>query len=480
MYRTLYAKYRPKNFKDLIGQDLNSEILKNMSKTKRVGHAYLFHGPKGTGKTSAARIFARAINCLSSINGEPCGHCKSCAEISKSNSQNIVELDAASNNGVDVIRHLKEEIVYGILNSKYKVYIIDEIHMLTTAAFNALLKTLEEPPEKIVFIAATTEFNKIPQTVVSRFQKFNFKKIPIDELEKKLENVAKIEQIKVSQKTLNLISKEADGSMRDAYGLLEKLSFTSATKDEDVIKTLGIVDESKIFKLFEFLKESDIESSLKLKYFLTNAGVSVKILIERMAKHAKNLTLCKFSQLPDIGLEETTIENFRKQSELFDIFKIQTMISLIGDYFLQLKFVENDDNLLDILLFKLCNIKTEQNVTKKVDAVCENVEFTTKNWNMFLEAIKNKSKQLYRLLNSATFFFEKENLNIFLKSKLDYDKINKPQGRIYLAKILSELFDREIGVELKLEDSIELENSDDPLYEIIGLKNQLNEIMDVE
>ena len=244
-YMALYRKFRPGTFEDVKGQDHISRTLQNQIKANRIGHAYLFCGTRGTGKTSVAKIFAKAVNCEHPVDGSPCGECEMCRAISEGRSMNVIEIDAASNNGVDNIREIREEVAYRPTEGKYKVYIIDEVHMLSIGAFNALLKTLEEPPEYVIFILATTEAHKIPITILSRCQRYDFKRISIDTISERLMDLMEKEQVEVEERAIRYIAKAADGSMRDALSLLDQcIAFYLGQKltYDHVLEVLGAVD----------------------------------------------------------------------------------------------------------------------------------------------------------------------------------------------------------------------------------------------
>lgn len=268
-YRALYRKYRPNNYDGVVGQDMIVKTLKNAVKEEKVSHAYLFSGPRGTGKTSVAKIFAKTINCMNPIDGVPCDECEICKLIDAEQTNDVVEIDAASNNGVDEIRDLKSKINLSPSICKYKVYIIDEVHMLSIGAFNALLKTLEEPPRHVVFILATTEMHKLPLTIISRCQNYNFKKITEDQMKIRLDYIVKEEQIKITNTALYEIARISDGGMRDAIGLLEQLySYTdnnidikdvellsSSVSKDDIAKTIQNIVDGNLNDVF---KEVDI------------------------------------------------------------------------------------------------------------------------------------------------------------------------------------------------------------------------------
>ena len=290
-YLALYRKYRPSTFDDLVGQNSVSSIIKNEILSGKISHAYLFSGPRGTGKTSTAKIIAKMINCSNlSADGVPCGKCDSCVNFLSSN--DIVEIDAASNNGVDEIRDLRDKVNLVPSFGKYKVYIIDEVHMLTTQAFNALLKTLEEPPSHIVFILATTEFYKIPSTVVSRCQKFQFFKFSVDEIVERLNNICSLENININEDIIYEIARLSDGGMRDAINLLDQInSYGSNVTVDDLYRICGIVSYDYIFSLLEAIFNNDILKIVSYIDEIDSLGVDFDKFIGEVIVYLKNYLL---------------------------------------------------------------------------------------------------------------------------------------------------------------------------------------------
>ena len=291
-YVALYRKYRPKKFDDVIGQKVTVEILKNSIINNKISHAYLFNGPRGTGKTSVAKIFARSVNCLNNKNGDACGTCELCKKIQE-NDVDIIEIDAASNNGVEEIREIRSKVKLLPAVAKYKVYIIDEVHMLSTGAFNALLKTLEEPPSHVIFILATTEIHKIPLTILSRCQRFDFNKVNSEEMFAKLKQICKLEKKDISDNILKLIVKLSDGGCRDAINLLDQvLSLSSENITEDEIYDMqGITSEDKIIDFLNTILENDIVGGMKFLDSFVNSGKNLNGIVEQLLILLHNIAI---------------------------------------------------------------------------------------------------------------------------------------------------------------------------------------------
>ena len=295
-YQALYRKWRPRTFDSVIGQESITDTLKNAIKRGKVSHAFLFAGPRGTGKTSCAKIFAKALNCTNLQDGEPCNECANCIAADKGSMPDIMEIDAASNNGVDEIREIRDKVKYAPTEGKYKVYIIDEVHMLSMGAFNALLKTLEEPPEHVVFILATTELQKVPATIISRTQRYNFKRISKDDLEKRMKYILDQENIKYEDKALAVIAQVADGGMRDALSILDQLlSYEKESVNyQDALEITGFAAKENIEKILLTLLEQNPESALKLAQTELAQGASSKNILDELIEMAtKSLMLIK-------------------------------------------------------------------------------------------------------------------------------------------------------------------------------------------
>ena len=292
MYRALYRKWRPQRFEDVVGQRAIVTALRNQITANRVGHAYLFTGVRGTGKTTCAKIFAKAVNCLHPVNGDPCGECEICKGIDNGSILDVVEMDAASNNGVDDIRDLRDETAYTPSACKYKVYIIDEVHMLSTAAFNALLKTLEEPPAHVIFILATTEIQKVPATILSRCQRYDFTRIGPEDIARRVEYIAGEEKLELSPDGAELIARLADGALRDALSILDTCAGVTAKIDADVVRRMaGVTDRSYLFRISDALEAQDGATALAQLAQLRQQSVDVKRLTEELIAHYRALML---------------------------------------------------------------------------------------------------------------------------------------------------------------------------------------------
>lgn len=293
MYRALYRKWRPQRFADVVGQTAIVTALQNQIAAGRIGHAYLFTGTRGTGKTTCAKIFAKAVNCLDTSSPDPCGECEICKGIDSGAIMDIIEMDAASNNGVDDIRDLRDEVAYLPSVCKYKVYIIDEVHMLSTAAFNALLKTMEEPPEHVIFILATTEVQKVPITILSRCQRYDFTRITADDIAKRLLYVAEQEKIELDENAAQLIGRLADGAMRDALSILDTCAGVDNKVDEALVRRMaGVTDRGYLFEISDAIAAGDSVTALEKIAELRQQSVDMRRLCMELASHYRNLMLC--------------------------------------------------------------------------------------------------------------------------------------------------------------------------------------------
>ena len=327
-YCALYRKYRPQKFTDVIGQEHITETLKNQIKSGRISHAYLFTGSRGTGKTTCAKIFARAVNCLEPVDGSPCGECDVCASLSDSANIDITEIDAASNNKVDEVREIREKVKFLPVKGRYKVYIIDEVHMLTDSAFNALLKTLEEPPAHVIFILATTEVHKLPATILSRCQRFDFRLVSVDELEKRLKKIYDAEGKRYEDEAVRYIARAAEGSVRDCLSIADMcLNYSGDVLSyEDVLSVLGAADRSKIKELFSFIAGGDIGGIFKSIDLLAKSGKSMSLIAKELTKYARDLLVLKTA---DETLISDTKENIEQMKTAAQSCSPELLISVI-------------------------------------------------------------------------------------------------------------------------------------------------------
>ena len=332
-YLVLARKWRPQVFEEVIGQQSITRTLQNAISQKRVAHAFLFTGARGVGKTSTARILAKALNCELGPQINPCNQCTACREISSGTSMDVIEIDGASNRGIDEIRELRENVRYTPAKSRYKVYIIDEVHMLTREAFNALLKTLEEPPPHIIFIFATTEPHKIPATILSRCQRYDFKRIPLREIIGSLKGIVKEEKVQISQRGLFSIAQESEGSMRDAQSLLDQvISYGGKDiRDEDITEVLGLIDRKTLYDTIEAISNGDAGRCMEIVEHIYHFGYDLQHFCRELFQYLRNLILIKVSQRPEglMELPEEELGMLKKQAERFQFDQLNHLFSLL-------------------------------------------------------------------------------------------------------------------------------------------------------
>lgn len=373
-YTALYRKFRPDEFEDVKGQDAIVRTLKNQINADRIGHAYLFCGTRGTGKTTVAKIFAKAVNCEHPVDGSPCGECAMCKSIAAGTSMNVIEIDAASNNGVDNIREIREEVTYRPTEGKYKVYIIDEVHMLSIGAFNALLKTLEEPPEYVIFILATTEAHKIPITILSRCQRYDFKRISIETIAARLRELIDKEGWDVEDKAVRYIAKMADGSMRDSLSLLDQCAafYMNETLTYDhVLEVLGAVDTEVFSRLLRQLLAMDVHQVIETVDELVMQGRELSQLAADFAWYLRNLLLVKSSDnmedVLDVSSENLAL--LKEEAQMIDSDTLIRYIRIFSDLTNQLKYATQKRVLLEVTLIKLCRPAMDQNKDALLDRI---------------------------------------------------------------------------------------------------------------
>ena len=371
-YTALYRKFRPDNFADVKGQDHIVTTLTNQIKHNRIGHAYLFCGTRGTGKTTVAKILAKAVNCEHPVNGSPCNECAMCKAIQAGTAMNVIEIDAASNNGVDNIREIREEVSYRPTEGKYKVYIIDEVHMLSTGAFNALLKTLEEPPSYVMFILATTEAHKIPITILSRCQRYDFHRITIDTIAARLDELLKVEGVAAEEKAVRYVAKAGDGSMRDALSLLDQcIAFylgQELTYDK-VLEVLGAVDTEVFSKLLRKVIRGDVTGSIHILEELIVGGRELSQFVGDFTWYMRNLLLVKTSENPEeaIDVSSDNMKLLKEESTMLDVETLMRYIRIFSDLSNQIRYATQKRVLVEIALIKLCRPAMETNLDSVLD-----------------------------------------------------------------------------------------------------------------
>lgn len=373
-YQALYRKFRPSEFESVKGQNHIVETIKNQIKADRVGHAYLFCGTRGTGKTTIAKIFAKAVNCENPTDGSPCGKCRSCQAINAGASMNVIEIDAASNNGVDNIREIVDEISYSPAEGKFKVYIIDEVHMLSTGAFNALLKTLEEPPSYVIFILATTEVQKIPITILSRCQRYNFKRIDIETITNRLSDLMDQEQITVEPKALRYIAKMADGSMRDALSLLDQciaFHFGKELTYDMALDVLGAVDGEVFSRLLRNMINQDALACITLLEEVVMQGRELLQFVTDYTWYLRNLLLVKscdaVEEVLDVSSEHMQL--LKEEAEMADYNTIMRLIRIFSELSGQVRYAAAKRVMIEMALIKACRPEMEKDDTSVLERV---------------------------------------------------------------------------------------------------------------
>lgn len=425
MYQSLYRKYRPKNFDEIVGQEKVVEIIKNQIKLNKLGHAYLFTGVRGTGKTSIAKIFAKAINCSNNNDGNPCLKCKECLSISDGANVDIIEMDAASNNGVDDIRLIKEQTDFLPTNLKYKVYIIDEVHMLSGGAFNALLKTLEEPPSHVKFILATTEPQKLPATIISRCQRFEFMRISEEKIKGRLHKIAEENEINIEEEALALVASLANGSMRDGISILESVSNLEGKINKDAVReTVGLPNMEKMIDVLGAIIEGDISKTLKISNELMDEGKEPQSYITELLKLLESIYLKEESLIELYSKQEQELLKKYMNIDKFRVYKIiKEVLNIIN-------VMKNMENKKVMLIAALMNMAQMNNQEFSEGVLKENIDIKKATVNpIYQDKDKNKEKEELKVKEQETIIektINKENNEIkATKEKLDMLAIRK-------------------------------------------------------
>lgn len=479
-YLALYRVWRPQRFIEVVGQKQTVMSLKNAVKLGKLTHAYIFAGPRGTGKTSIAKILARAVNCENPVDGEPCNQCTACQDINKGNFMDVIEIDAASNRGIDEIRELREQVRVLPAQGKRKVYIIDEVHMLTTEAFNALLKTLEEPPEKVIFILATTEAHKIPATIISRCQKFNFYRLSQEQIELRLNEVAEKMNITIEPEAVSLIARRANGGMRDALGMLDQV-FAYKGKDinkNDVLEILGIIDDVFIASLINDVLKQDLTKIVeRLEEFFLQ-GKDARQISRESCLYLRDLLF--FSHLGSrakfLFASKQSVPFMKEQLEKVGRGQIIEMLDKMMDTNEKLRFNEEQRFLLEMTLFNMSRLvnsskmQTKEPTTKSVNNAqtkqpTNNQAETNKGraesvnilWEKILKGVKEIKIPTHALLSQGRLLGTRgETIYIGFKRgyKFHKEKMEEKANREILESVLNQIFERNMEIEfIFLDDS---------------------------
>ena len=431
-YQALYRVWRPQTFEDLVGQDMITKTLKNALATKQTTHAYLFAGPRGTGKTSCAKLFAKALNCPNQVNGDPCNECEICKAITAGRLNDVIEIDAASNNGVEEIRDIRDKVKYAPTQSDYKVYIIDEVHMLSTSAFNALLKTLEEPPANVVFILATTDPHKIPATIISRTQRFDFKRITSGAILERMEYILKQKQFEYDEKALNVIARAAEGGMRDALSILDQvLSFgdNEVTLDNALLVT-GSVTRENLIKYLSQVQNHETVAGLQTIHAILDEGKDAKRLLEDLINCCRDLLLYK--QAPEM-LEQTGSvmidDEFKDMAEKSNPETLYRYIDTLNEQQENMRYSMHQSVYLEVLTVKLAKIDGKERKTS-VQSLQTSPE-TLNELNDLQRQIKELKDQVKNLLGKSDRGFSGEKTSRPAKKAVQHYEIKIDVASIY-------------------------------------------------
>lgn len=439
MAKALYRQYRPKTFDKVLGQDRVVNVLKNQVKLNKISHAYLFAGERGTGKTSCAKIFAKAINCLNPVDGSPCGKCENCLAIEEETTIDVVEMDAASNRRIDDIRNLKDNVIYPPNKLKYKVYIIDEAHMITREAFNALLKIMEEPPSHLVFILATTEIEKIPQTILSRLQRFEFNKIGRKEIYQQISQILIDKNISMNDDAINLIIKKSNGAMRDALSLLDQVLSIELDNYslKDVESLIGVVDFYEIDKLTEAIIKKDSFKSLDTLFSIRDKNKTNREIISSLIAYFDDILIHKMTNNDSFFKDEERLSYIKKRSEEINDLEVSDYLDLLIDYENKLKFADNTDVLTEVCLLRLVKLKNMENFESRIRAIEVNSS------NDIEEIVNNLLDQKLKNYNFSKPLIDNPNVKVSNtnspKSSNEVDKTNESEEKIEFSK---QIFDR--------------------------------------
>lgn len=451
MYQALYRKYRPKNFNEVIGQKVVVKTLVNAIENNKISHAYIFSGPRGTGKTSIAKIFAKTINCKNLKDAIPCEECTNCINYNNKKEIDIIEIDAASNNGVDEIRNLKNSVNLVPNNSKYKVYIIDEVHMLSTAAFNALLKTLEEPPKFVIFVLATTELYKVPETIVSRCQNFDFHRISMGDINKRLFEICDKENIQIDEEAIKTISLYSNGGLRDAIGLLDQLSSykSDLITVDDVNNICGLISNEQMFEMINSIININLKNVISMLNNYNEEGKNLLIIFENLVEEFKNLLI--YMNASDYFENEFLSEKYEFYSNKINEEDIYLIIDELNSCIKNMKFENNKILLSQLSMIKIIsmlkNKKLKINNKQKIDypekqSEKELIKISQKNSNNINKITTNQFNEFKKIrINNTLAQFNRKDLILF---KNQINKINDYLSNQKYASTVSVILDGEI------------------------------------
>lgn len=487
-YKAMYRVFRPTDFNELVGQEHISTTLKNALKTDRLAHAYLFCGPRGTGKTSSSKILAKAVNCLNPIEGEPCNKCANCLAINEDRFPDVIEIDAATNRGIDEIRELRDKIRFAPANGKKKVYIIDEVHMLTNEAFNALLKTLEEPPEYVLFIMATTEANKVPLTVLSRCQRFDFRQIAPKKIKERLSYIANEENITLSDEALSLIVRRADGGLRDAIGLLDQCAAFSSDghiQAEQVLAVIGSLGEENTAALLTAIMQSDYNDLFTQIDEYLSMGKENGIILWELLNYLRQIMLIKIKQTDLVVLSEDILPRAQAQSRQMSLAQLTALIDRLSKAKNDLRWAEQGRIIVETALLE-CSLLLNQpleevapiakstptvktkpavaapqkeapapQVSNTPKIALEKPEDILNNWQQILTAIRSESIQVYAFLKEGQAMgLENDELIIKFDSKHKFhsNKINQNDNKKIIETAIERLTQRKVRLKIYCEE----------------------------
>lgn len=510
-HQAIYRQYRPKTFDELLGQSHVTTILKNQIVKGNIGHAYLFSGTRGTGKTSAAKVFSRAVNCLDPQDGNPCNKCEICKGILDESIMDIIEMDAASNRKIEDIRELREKVVYPPSRARYKVYIIDEVHMLTNEAFNALLKTLEEPPKHLIFLLATTEPERLPPTILSRCQRFDFKRLSSKDMEGSMKKIAADLGVQIEDKVFRLISSSSDGAMRDALSLLDQcIAFDDKkiTYDE-ALKILGIANKDLLFKMVDSIKEEKLDEVLHMVDHIIQEGKDISLFIKDLIHHYRNLMIAKTSANAESLIDWGEMEVCKRQADTMSLHYIMRSLQVLTDADTSMKWSTQPRIILEMASIRLVNLNNEKSLEDRIKALedggvkapekpraaednkavkasekkttkeekkaeCEeipppkkieesieklqlNLESVKKAWPRFLQTVKTRKMSIYALVMEGEVAAVMGNrITLAYKDGFEFhkDAVNKHQNKEFLEGILVEFFGQPVELLILMKSCI--------------------------